>query len=445
MMPNTPELSEARRALLAKYLRGDLPQPLQSAGTITRRASGSLTPLSFEQEQMWLLAQLASDSPVYNECVTIHLPGPLDVAAFEQSFNEIIKRQEAWRTSFPVVDEQPIQMIHSPSTIRRSVVDLRYLPEAEREAEALRLATEDAGIPFDLAQGPLLRATLMRLGDLEHRLFLTLHQSIFDGVSLYQVFLPELRALYEAFSSGKPSPLPDLPIQYADFAVWQRQWLQGDILTDQLAYWKQQLAGAPAELMLPTDRPRPPVRTYRGAMRSFALSRHLTDAIKALSRQERVTLFVTLLAAFNTLLYRYTGQDDLLIGTSTAGRKRMETQGLIGFFLNTLALRANLSGNPTFRELLVRVREMTNAAFAHEDVPFAYLVKELQPERNFGWNPLFQVMLTLEPLLPILPSGWTLTQMDVETNTAELDLYLELDDRQEGLIGRFEYNIGRRY
>ncbi len=440
MMPHTPELSEAKRALLEKYLRGDLPQPARAAGAITQRASGNSAPLSFGQQQVWLLAQLTLDSPVYNECVTIHLPGPLEVAAFEQSFNEIIRRHEAWRTSFPLVDGQPIQMIHPPSRLTLPVVDLRYLPEGEREVEALRLATEDARILFDLAQGPLLRATLMRLGDAEHRLFLTLHQIIFDGVSLYQVFLPELRTLYEAFSSGKSSPLPDLPIQYPDFAVWQHQWLQGDMLADQLVYWKQQLAGAPAALRLPTDRPRPPALSYRGSMRPFVLSKRLTDGIKALSRQEGITLFVVLLAAFNTLLYRYTGQDDLLIGTSTAGRKRSEVQGLMGFFLNTLVLRTNLSGNPTFRELLERVREVTNSAFAHEDVPFEYLVKELHPERSLSQNPLFQVMLTLEPLLPVLPSGWTLTQMDVETDTAEFDLYLELDDRPEGLIGRFEYS-----
>src|SRR6266487_1418915 len=295
-MANTPELSEAKRALLDKYLRGDLPQTARAADTITRRAAGSPAPLSFGQQQVWLLAQLAPDSLVYNECVTIHLPGPLDVAALEQSFNEIIKRHEAWRTSFPIVDGQPIQMIHPPSSLMLPEVDLRYLPETEREDEALRLAKEDARILFDLTQGPLLRATLVRLGDAEHRLFLTLHQCIFDGISLYQVFLPELRALYEAFSNGKPSPLPDLPIQYADFAVWQCQRLHGDMLADQLAYWKQQLAGVPAALELPIDHPRPPVQTYRGSMRPFALSRRLTDAIKALSRQEGVTLFMALLA-----------------------------------------------------------------------------------------------------------------------------------------------------
>jgi len=380
------------------------------------------------------------ETPVYTECVTIHLPGPLDVAALEQSYNEILRRHEAWRTSFPVVDGQPVQMIHPAPTVTLPVVDLQHLPEAEREAEAHRLAAEEVQRPFDLANGPLQRATLMRLSDVDHRLFLTLHHIIFDGYALYQVFLPELRTLYEAFSTGQPSPLPELPIQYADFAVWQRDWLQGEMFADQLAYWKKQLAGAPAILELPTDHPRPPVPTYRGSMHPFALSKGLTDALKDLSHREGVTLYITLVAAFQTLLHRYTDQDDLLIGTGIADRKRPEIQGLMGFFLNILVLRTDMSENPTFRELLKRVREVTLEAHAHQDIPFEYLVKELQPERNLGQNPLFQALLTLEPPITVHPSGWTLTQMDVETDTAKFDLSIELDDRPEGLIGRFEYS-----
>ena len=269
---------------------------------------------------------------------------------------------------------------------------------------------------------------------------LTLHHIIFDGVSIYQVFLPELRAIYEVFLAGLPSPLPELPIQYADYALWQREQLQRDMLEKQLVYWKEQLTGAPPSIELPTDHPRPPVQTYAGSMRPFALSRHLTDALKAMSSREGITFYTTLVAAFKTLLYRYTGQDELLIGTATAGRKRPETQKLLGFFLNTLVLRTDISGNPTFRELLRRVREVIVSAIAHEDVPFEFLVKELRPERNLSQNPLFQVLLTLEPPLTILPSGWTLTQMDVTVGTSKFDLSLELDDRPEGLIGRFEYN-----
>jgi surfactin family lipopeptide synthetase A len=439
-MLDKSKLSEAKRALLEKYLLGELQRTTKTANVITRRAQAGPPPLSFGQQQLWLLSQLMPDSPVYNECVTIHLPGPLDIAAFEQSFNEIIRRHEAWCTSFPVVDGQPVQMIHPPPTIKLPVADLRHLSEAEREAEAIRLATEDAQIPFDLAHGPLMRATLVRLDDTDHRLFLTLHLTIFDGVTIYQIFLPELRILYEAFSAGQPPPLRLLPIQYADYAQWQRDLLEGQVYADHLAYWKQHLQGAPTALELPTDYPHPAFQTHRGLMYRFALSRHMTNALKALSRQEGVTLYMILVAAFQTLLHRYTGQSDFLIGTNTAGRKRPETHGLMGFFLNTLVLRANLSGNPTFRELLARVRETVISATAHEDVPFEYVVKELQPERYLGQNPLFQVMLVLEPTLPSLPSGWTVTQMDVETGTTKFDLTLELDDRPEGLIGRFEYS-----
>jgi surfactin family lipopeptide synthetase A len=438
-MPNTTGLSETKRALLEKYLRGDHTQTVTASGIIPRRSPGSAAPLSFGQQQLWLLAQMMPDIPVYNESVTIHLPGPLDVAALQQSFNEIIRRHEAWRTSFPIVDGQPVQMIQPPPALTLPAVDLRDLPLARREAEARRLATEKALPLFDLAHGPLLRATLIRLNDEDHRLFLTLHHIIFDG-TIYEIFLPELYALYEAFSHGKPSPLPELPIQYADFALWQREWLQGQVLADQLKYWKQQLAGAPTALELPTDHPRPPTQTHHGSRYPFALSKRLTDALKTLSRREGVTLYMVLAATFQTLLYRYTGQDDILIGTTTGGRKSSEAQKLIGFFLNTLVLRTNLSGNPTFRDLLGRVREVVLEAHAHQDLPFEYLVKELQPERNLGQNPLIQVMLSLEPPLPVLPSGWTMTLTDVKTNTSKFDLSLELDDRPEGLVGWFEYS-----
>lgn len=439
-MSNTMELSEAKRVLLAKYLQGNIPETQRVTQLIPRRPESDNAPLSYGQQQIWLLAQLMPDTPVYTECVTIHLPGPLDVEAFEQSFNTILRRHEAWRTSFPMIDGQPVQVIHPYSIVPLPIVDLTNLPEAEREAKALHLAGEDSQRPFDLAHGPLLRPMLVRLSDTNHRLFLTLHHIIFDGFSLYQIFLPELRAHYDAFVAGRPSPLPDLPIQYADFAIWQRERLQGNVLADQLAYWKKQLEDISAKLDLPTDRPRPMVPTYYGSMHSFALSKGLTDAVKALGRQESVTLYIVLVAAFKTLLYRYTGQSDNLLGTAISDRNQAETQGLMGFFLNTLVLRTDLSGNPTFRDLLQQVREVTLEAHAHQNVPFEYLVKELQPERNPGQNPLFQVLLSLEPPLSILPSGWTLTQMDVETNTAKFDLSLELDDRPEGLIGRFEYN-----
>jgi aspartate racemase len=438
-MANTPRLSEARRALLEKYLRGENART-SSALEIPRRSPDDNILLSSGQQQLWLLAQLIPDIPVYNESVTVRLPGTLDVAALEQSLNDLIQRHESWRTSFSLVDGQPVQIIHPSLTYKLPVVDLEHLPEAERESEALRLATEEALLPFDLTQLPLLRATLVRLDETDHRLFIALHHIIFDGFTVYRIFLPELRALYEACTSGQPSNLSPLPIQYADYAAWQRNWLQGEKLTEQLAYWKRQLAGAPLTLELPTDRPRPAAPTYRGSIHSFKLSRDLTAELKAFSRHEGCSLYVTLLAAFSILLYRYTSQEDMLIGTATAGRNQPELQELMGIFINTLIMRADLSGNPGIHELLDRLREITIDAQTYQDVPFEYVVKELRPERGAGQNPLFQVLLMLEPPIPVLPSGWTLTHMDVNTHTSKFDLSLILEDREEGLLGRFEYN-----
>jgi amino acid adenylation domain-containing protein len=439
-MPESIELSQARRALLDKLLRGSTPPDDRLARPIKRQSAETSAPLSFGQQQIWLLAQLIPEVPVYNECVTLHLPGPLNVAVFEQSFAEILRRHAAWRTSFPLLDGLPAQRIHPPAPLALQVTDLRHLPATARMARAFAVATEDSQLLFDLAQGPLLRARLVRLSESEHRLFLTIHHIIFDGVAIYQILLPELFAVYQAFLAGQPSPLPALSLTYTDYACWQHEQAQGEAFNAHLTYWKELLAHAPATLELPTDRPRPRVATYRGSMRPFALSRELSEALKALSRQQAVTLYTTLAAAFNTLLFRSTGQQDLVIGTASAGRNRPELQTLMGYFLNTLVLRSDLSGNPTFCELLRRMRAVIAAAVAHEEVPFAYLVKELQPQRDLSTHPLFQVLLTLEPPLATLPSGWTLTQMDVTVGTSKFDLSLELDDRPEGLIGRFEYN-----
>src|SRR6266581_244814 len=407
---------------------------------IPARSLAGPAPLSFEQEQLWFLAQLMPDSPAYNESLTIGFQGSLDVTAFEQGLNEFINRHQIWRTSFPTVDGQPVQVIHPASNFKLAEVDLRNLPEAERESEALRLAAEDIMRPFDLAHGPLLRAMLVRLGDEDYRLFMALHHIIFDAVSLNHIFLPELHALYEAFSRGKPSPLSLLPLQYADFAAWEREALQQDLFAQHLAYWKQHLADAPQILDLPTDRPRPPIQSYRGSMQTFALPRHLTEALKTLSRRECVTLYMTLAAAFQALLHRYTGQNDLLIGTITSSRKRPEVQRLAEYFLNTVVLRTDMSGNPTFRELLKRVCNVIISAHCHEDIPFGYIVKELRPERNRSYHPFVQVVLSYQPQLPAPPSGWNVSQMDVQRHISKFDLCLELDERAEGLIGRFIYN-----
>jgi amino acid adenylation domain-containing protein len=432
-------MSDSKRALLEKYLRGGL-APSAAAWSLTRHPPDEPARPSLGQEQLWLHSQMVADLLIYNEPVTVRRTGPLDVSALKQSLNEIIRRHEAWRTNFAVQDGQLVQVINPLLDLELPLIDLRGLAESAREAEALRLATLDARRPFDLDQGPLLRALLVRLADGDHRLYLTLHQIIFDGVSLYSVFLPELTTLYEAFRNGRPSPLPELSIQYADFAHWQREQTQDESISDQLAYWRKQLAGAPAVLDLPLDQPRPAVQTFRGEQLSFTFPQKLSDSLKTLSRSEGTTLFMTLLAAFQTVLHRYADQDDLLVGTVTTSRKRSEFDELLGFFLNTLVLRTDLSGDPTFIELLARVRKVTVDALAHGDVPVHRLVKELDRERDPARNPLFQVMFVLEPPLPAPGPGWELSQVDVNAGHARVDLYLELDYRAEGLVGRFRYN-----
>ncbi len=439
-MPDTANLSATKRALLQKYLRGNLPHPPSDAGSIPRRASTGHAPLSFAQEQMWLHSQIISAVPIYNDCLSIHLPGQLDAAALARSLNEVIRRHDILRTTFPIVDEQPVQVVQPYAPLPLPVIDLRHLPEAEREAEALRMAREDVRQLFDLAQGPLFRARLVRLGDEEHRLFWSVQHLIGDGVAWYHVFLPELGVLYEAFSRGQPSPLPEPAFQYADYAAWQRQQAQEETFAEHLAYWKQQLAGAPTALELPTDYPRAAHRSYRGSLRPFALPKRLTLALKELSRQEGVTLFTTLVAAFDTLLYRYTGQEDMVFGTASAGRRHPAVQKAMGCFLNAFVLRTDLSGNPSFRELVQRVRQVISAALDHDELPFVHLVKELHPKRSIDQHPFCQVMIVLEPLLPALPPGWVMSQMEVTAGTSWRDLSLELDDRpDEGIIGRFTY------
>ncbi|MGC2172945.1 MAG: amino acid adenylation domain-containing protein [Candidatus Sulfotelmatobacter sp.] len=396
--------------------------------------------LSYAQEQVWLHAQMAPDVPLYNEPVTIHYFDPLNVAALEKSFNEVLRRHEAWRTCFRVVEGEPVQHIQPSIKLSLPVIDLRALPKDEREIEALRVATEDATKPLDLAQAPLFRARLIRLGDEEHRLYLALSHIIFDGVAIYRVFLPELSTLYEAFDAGKPSPLPEPPVQYADYTAWQRQHLQPEMLSEHVAYWREQLGHDLPSVELPSDRPRPALQTFRGSMYPFALNGSLTAAVRRLSQSEGITLFQTLLASFAALLGRYSGENDIPIGSVTAGRDRPETQALLGYFLNTVVLRANLSEDPSFRELMRRMRDLTLEALEHDCVPFGQLIQELTSTRDLSRNPFFQVMFSLEPPMPDVSPAWRLTQMDVDTGATKYDLYLELDERREGVLARFHYS-----
>jgi amino acid adenylation domain-containing protein len=398
-------------------------------------------PLSFAQQRLWFLDRFEPDSPFYNIPAAARLSGDLDKTALERSLQEIVRRHGTLRTTFQAVEGQPVQVVAPALTLPLPVVDLTGLPETDRAEEARRLAREEAQRPFDLTRGPLLRVTLLKLGPREHVVLLVMHHIVSDGWSM-GVFFREVAVLYQAFSAGKPSRLPELPVQYADFACWQRDWLKGEVVEKQFTYWKDRLAGAPAALELPTDRPRPAVQTVHGATEPLQLPRELVERLHALSRREGCTLYMILLAAFQTLLQRYSGQEDFCVGTPVAGRTRPEMEGLIGFFVNTLVLRADLSGDPTFAELLGRVRETCLGAYAHQDLPFEMLVEALQPQRDLSRTPLFQVMLILQnaPLPSLELPGLRLNPIEAESGTAKFDLNLALVETDLGLVGNLEYN-----
>ncbi len=407
-------------------------------------------PLSFAQQRLWFLDQLESGTPFYNICRGLILKGSLNVAALEQSLNEIVRRHEVLRTNFRDVDGRPVQEIASALNITLPIINLGELSEEKRVAEVRRLVRSQVRQSFDLTQDALLRTTLLRLKEEEHVLVFTIHHIVADGWSA-GVIIHEIIALYESFYSNKPlrerhghatlTSLPELPVQYADFAIWQRRWLQ-TVQSFQMTYWKQQLGGKLPVLQLPTDRPRPAIQTFRGRKQPWQISKTLTEALKSFSHREAVTLFMTLLAAFKTLLYRYTNQADILIGSPIANRNRKEIEGLIGFFVNTLVLRTDLSENPSFKELLRRIREITLDAYAHQDLPFEQLVEELQPERNLSYTPLFQVMFILQnaPMEVLKLPDLSLSPMEVETETAMFDLTVFLTETEQGLMGVFEYN-----
>jgi surfactin family lipopeptide synthetase A len=432
-----PTIAELARHI--ETVRGDESHRQQQIQTIQPISRQQELPLSSFQKQLWFLAQLNPNVPFYNESAIIHINHELNIAALEQSLNKILKRHEALRTIFTTVDGQPIQKIMPPPTLKLPVVDLRDFPLEQREAKAQQLATEEAKQLFDLTQGPLLRVTMVLLSEAKYRLFLTIHHIIIDGISI-AIFLKELAVLYDAFSTGQPSPLPKLSIQYADFAYWQRQQLSAEIVESQVSYWKSILGDNLPVLQLPTDHPHPVTPTFRGAKQYLTLSKNLTEELKTLSQQEGVTLFMTLLAAFKTLLYRYSGQDDIVVGTVAAVRNRPELEHLMGYFLNTLVLRADMSGTPTFQQLLERIREVMLSAYNHTDLPFEKLVETLHIERNIGQTPLFQVAFTLEPSIPNIDLGWTLTQSDIDNGTAKFDLSLGLEEKPEGIAGRIEYS-----
>jgi amino acid adenylation domain-containing protein len=414
--------------------RGTLP-PVTPA-----RRDGAI-PLSFAQQRLWFFERLEPGNPFYNVPVALRLSGRLDRRALAQSLTEVVRRHEALRTTFPAVGGRPAQVIGPPPKVEVPLVDLSGLPAEEREAEALRRAAEEARRHFDLARGPLLRARLVRLSEEEHLLLLTMHHIVSDGWSM-GVLIRETAALYEAFTGGAPSPLEEPPIQYADFAAWQEEWLTRDALAEQLDYWKRQLAGAPPTLELPAKGPRPPARSYEGATEMLLLPKELAERVSEFSRREGVTLFMLLLGAFQALLCRYTGQTDVVVGTSIANRTRAEVEGLIGFFVNALVMRTDVSGDPTFRELLSRVREVALGAYAHQDLPFEMLVEELQPERDLNHTPLFQVMCVLQnaPRQTLELSDLRLSLQDTSSGTSKFDLTLFVQPAADGLLASVEYS-----
>ncbi|WP_116121188.1 non-ribosomal peptide synthetase, partial [Archangium gephyra] len=398
-------------------------------------------PLSFAQQRLWFLDQLERGSAFYNVPAVVKLTGALQEDVLEKSFEELVRRHEALRTTFRTENGKPVQVISEQVRVPLERLDLRGQPEAEREAEARRRAEQESQRPFDLARGPLLRTTLLKLGEREHVLVLVMHHIVSDGWSM-GILVREVAGLYEAFSKGKPSPLAELPVQYADYAAWQRQRLSGEVLEEQLGYWRKQLEGAPPALELPTDKPRPAVQTYRGEHRSFQWPRELQEAVKALAKKEGATPFMVLLAAFQVVLGRYAGQEDVSVGSAIANRTRAETEGLIGFFVNTLVLRTKLDGDATFRELLGQVREVTLGAYAHQEVPFEKLVEELRPERDLSRGPLFQVMFVLQnaPVNEVKLEGLTLEGVEAEGKTSKFDLTLGMEETEQGLAGGMEFN-----
>ncbi|HEY4576050.1 MAG TPA: condensation domain-containing protein, partial [Thermoanaerobaculia bacterium] len=398
-------------------------------------------PLSFAQQRLWFLDQLQPGSPVYNMPVGLRLSGRLEIAALRASLSEVVRRHESLRTVFSQVDGEPVQRIQAPAEVSLPVIDLGGLGEGLAESELARLAGEYARRPFDLAAGPLLRCALVRLGETEHAALLNQHHIVSDGWST-GVLVHEIVTLYSAFVTGQPSPLPELAVQYADFAVWQRGWLAGEVLERQVSYWRQRLAGVPALLELPTDRPRPAFRSQRGARLAFHLSSDTWRDLKALGRREGVTEFMTLLALFQALLGRLAGQEELTVGTVVANRGRSELEPLIGFFANTLVMRGDLSGRPSARDLLLRARESALEVYAHQDLPFEQLVEALQPVRATSYTPLFQVMLVLQnaPAKALSLPGLQAVRLGAsQTGGARFDLTLDLGEAPPGLAGSLEY------
>jgi amino acid adenylation domain-containing protein len=434
--------ADARRALLERMLSGKAGPPAESAvpEPIRPRDPARPVPLTAEQGQLWLHAQMAPDMPLYNESITIHRLGRYDHRAMERALTEIVRRHAIWRTSFRDIEGELVQEVAPPLDIALPILDISHLPEAQRDDEAVRLATEDAREPIALDKAPLFRARVVKLGEENHRLYLTLHHIIFDGVSIYRTLVPELAALVEAFENGAPSPLAEPQLQYADYAVWQHQRSDPRETARQIETWRNILAEPLPRLEVAGDRPRPALPTHSGSMEVFELADPLVERLKGIAREEGATLYMVLLAAYKTMLFRYTGDTDIIVGGVTDTRLRPELQPLMGYFLNTMALRSRPEGERPFRTYLAEVKASVIDALGAAEIPFDRLVRELGIKRGTGTHPLFNTLFSIEPPVEPFPAGWDLTQMDVVVGAAKYDLYLELDERPEGMAGRFLYS-----
>jgi amino acid adenylation domain-containing protein len=434
------QLIENKEEILS-LLRGAERNGDSTPPPIRRISREERIPLSYAQQRLWFIDQLEPGNPAYNLPLSVRLTGPLDITALEQSLSEVLRRHEALRTHFVELEGQPVQCIDDPVPLRLFVEDLSDMPADEREEELRQRLRVEAQQPFDLARSPLMRVRLLRSATDEHVLAVTMHHIASDGWSL-NIFVGELASLYRAYAAGTVPSLPDLAVQYADYAVWQREWLQGEALEGHLAYWREQLRGAPPILELPTDRPRPATQTHHGAYQQVRISRELTDKLKALSHRNGATLFMTLLAGFQALLARYSGQEDIVVGSPVAGRTLCEIEGLIGFFVNTLVLQTKFDGDPTFDALLRRVREVALGAYAHQHVPFERLVEELQVQRDLSHTPLFQVMFVLQSAPPkeLKLGALKLGSTGSAGAFAKFDITLSLEESVEGIVGLFEYN-----
>jgi hypothetical protein len=442
-MSATNHMSASKWRLFEKYTRGQMASPISSPDAITPRPTDRPARLSVAQQEF--CSQETNSPgipPLYNESITVHMKGALDVRILERSFAEIIRRHEIWRTTYAKRDRQLVQIIRLPEeTFRLSIQDFRGMSESERMNEMRKFIDRDTRRPFNFERGPLLRASLLQMSTEDRILFIVAHLSVVDGVSVYQILPTELAVLYEAFSAGRNSPLPELPVQFADFADWQREHLESHKWEDQIAFWKKQLDGPPV-LNWPRDHTRQAVtKTFRGMIRSFAFSDELTEQIKYLSRTGGVTLFITLLAGFAALLHLYTDGTDIVIGTfSPSGRQRAEVQTLMGHFINPVALRLHPRDSLTFRELMHHARDITAGAMRRDLVPLETLIHEITGLPTSGRNPFFKFGISLQPPMPSIAYDWTVSSMDAQSGGAPWNLYVAFIDRPTGMLGRVQYN-----